>query len=298
MRQFSPRSRRQFCDAPGAIRRQTVTPLSLQFSPEYIDTLEKLKATDVISLRGRAVPLGEVADVAVRKMPEMVRNENGELTGYGFIDLNKVTPSDYVARAQRFLTEKLKLPAGCAIECTGTYEYAASAAARLRYIVPLTLGIVFGLLLLTFKSFTDALIIMLSVPFAFVGGVFLQWWLGYSMTTAVIIGYIALFAVAIQTGTIMIVFIRQALANRADEKTYMQAVIDGSVLRLGPKLMTVGAMVLSLFPIMFSSGAGMEIMKPIAAPTIGGMISWTIYALFLIPFLFAIGDDLRHVTRR
>lgn len=168
----------------------------------------------------------------------------------------------------------------------------------MRYIVPLTLVIIFGLLLLTFKSFTDALIIMLSLPFAFVGGVFLQSWLGYSMTTAVIIGYIALFAVAIQTGTIMVVFIRQALANRADEKTYMQAVIDGSVLRLRPKLMTAGAMVLSLFPIMFSSGAGMEITKPIAAPTIGGMISSTIYALFLIPFLFAIGDDLRHVTRR
>jgi copper/silver efflux system protein len=277
---------------------KTVTPLSLQYSPEYIDTLEKLKATDVISMDGRAVPLGEVADVEVRKMPEMVRNENGELTGYVFIDLNQVTPSDYVARAKRFLREKLKLPAGYAIEWTGTYEYAASAQARLRYIVPLTLVIIFALLLLTFKSFTDALIIMLSVPFAFVGGVFLQWWLGYSMTTAVIIGYIALFAVAIQTGIIMIVFIRQALANRAEGKPYMQSVIDGSVLRLRPKLMTVGAMVLSLFPIMFSSGAGMEIMKPIAAPTIGGMISSTIYVLFLIPCLFAIGEDLQRDKRK
>jgi Cu(I)/Ag(I) efflux system membrane protein CusA/SilA len=139
----------------------------------------------------------------------------------------------------------------------------------------------------------DSLLIMASVPFALVGGVFLQWALGYSMTTAVIIGYIALFAVAIQTGIIMIIFIRQALARKRPDETYMEAVLDGSVLRLRPKLMTVAATVLSLIPIMVSTGPGMEIMKPIATPTIGGMISSTIYVLFFIPCLFAIGEDIR-----
>ena len=270
-----------------------VTPLSVQYSPEYIDTMEKLKATPVVAADGRAVMLGAIADVAVRKLPEMVRNENGELTGYVFIDLAGVTASDYVTRARTHLSKNLTPPAGYSIEWTGTYQYADSAQARLRFIVPLTLVIIFFLLLLTFKSLADALLIMLSVPFAFVGAVFLQWWLGYSMTTAVIIGYIALFAVAIQTGIIMIVYIRQALANRGSGRTYMDAIIDGSVLRLRPKLMTVGAMILSLFPIMFSAGPGMEIMKPIATPTMGGMVSSTLYVLFLIPCLFAIKEDLR-----
>ena len=147
--------------------------------------------------------------------------------------------------------------------------------------------------MMAFHSVADSLLIMLSVPFALVGGVFLQYLLGYSMTTAVIIGYIALFAVAIQTGIIMIIFIRQALARKAPSETYMDAVLNGSVLRLRPKLMTVAATTLSLLPIMLSTGPGMEIMKPIATPTIGGMISSTIYVLFLIPCLFAIGEDIR-----
>ena len=121
----------------------------------------------------------------------------------------------------------------------------------------------------------------------------LQWWLGYSMTTAVVIGYISLLAVAIQTGIIMVVFIRQALANRTEEQSYMDAVIEGSVARLRPKLMTVATTVLGLLPIMLASGSGMDITKPIATPTFGGMISSTVYVLYLIPCLFVIGDDIR-----
>jgi Cu(I)/Ag(I) efflux system membrane protein CusA/SilA len=134
---------------------------------------------------------------------------------------------------------------------------------------------------------------MLSAPFALVGGVFLQRGLGYSMTTAVIIGYVSLFAVAIQTGIIMIEFIREALARRTGAQTYMEAVVEGSVSRLRPKLMTVATTVFGLLPIMFSTGSGMDITKPIATPTFGGMFSSTIYVLFLIPCLFAIGEDVR-----
>jgi len=133
----------------------------------------------------------------------------------------------------------------------------------------------------------------LSAPFALVGGVALQWFLGYSMTTAVIIGYIALLAIAIQTGIIMVEFIREALRNRTGRQTYLEAVVEGSVSRLRPKLMTVATTVLGLLPVMLASGAGMDITKPIAAPALGGMISSTVYVLFLIPCLFAIGHDLR-----
>ena len=157
----------------------------------------------------------------------------------------------------------------------------------------MTLAIMFILLMMAFNSVADSSLIMLSAPFALVGGVLLQAALGYSMTTAVIIGYVSLFAVAIQTGIIMIEFIREALANRTPEQSYMDAVVQGSVARLRPKLMTVATTVLGLLPIMFSSGSGMDITQPIATPTFGGMISSTIYVLFLIPCLFAIGEDIR-----
>lgn len=268
-------------------------PLSVQYAPEYTDTMQKVRVTPVVTQDGRSVPLNEVAEVAVRKLPEMIRNDNGELAGFVYVYLSKVTAPDYVAKAQSYLQKNLQLPSGYSVEWTGIYKYATEARARLIYVVPATLAIIFMLLLLAFRSFADSALIMLSVPFALIGGVFLQAWLGYSITTAVIIGYVALFAVAIQTGIIMIIFIRQALERRTDGQTYMDAVIEGSAARLRPKLMTVAATVLSLFPIMLSSGQGMELMKPIATPTIGGMASSTIYVLLLIPCLFAIGHDFR-----
>lgn len=157
---------------------------------------------------------------------------------------------------------------------------------------------IFALLVVAFRSLADSVMILLSVPFAFVGAVALQAVLGQAMTTAVVIGYIALFAVAIQTGIIMIIFIRQAIARRGADGSYMDAVVDGSVARLRPKLMTVACTALSLLPILFIDGPGMEIMKPIAAPTVGGMVSSAVYVLFLIPCLFAIGQDIGRYRSR
>jgi len=274
-------------------------PLSLQYSPEYLDTLEKVRTSPLVAQDGKTVTLGEVADVAVKKMPDMLRNDNGTLAGYVYVYLKgDVTATDYVAGAQAFLAENLELPTGYSIEWTGDYQNSLAAAKRLEIVIPTTLMVIFALLVLAFRSITDSLLIMLSVPFALTGGVFLQWALGYPMTTAVIVGYIALFAVAIQTGIVMIVFIRRALARRTENETYMDAVLDGSVLRLRPKLMTVAVTVLSLLPVMLSTGLGMEIMKPIATPTIGGMLTSTIYVLFLIPCLFAIGEDIRRANER
>jgi len=271
----------------------TVIPLSVQYSPEYIDTLDKIKNTPVVTGDGRSVPLGDVADVAVRKMPEMIRNDNGVLAGYIYVDLQNVTGPDYVDSAQALLTKSLTLPAGYSIEWTGLYEYATAARARMRLIVPLTLAIIFGLLVVAFRSVGESVLILLSVPFAMVGGVFLQWLLGYPMTTAVIVGYISLFAVAVQTGIIMVIFIRGALDHRREGQSYVDAVVEGSATRLRPKLMTVAAIVMSLLPVMFASGAGMEIMKPIAAPSIGGMVTSSLHVLFMTPCLFVIGEDIR-----
>jgi Cu(I)/Ag(I) efflux system membrane protein CusA/SilA len=279
-------------------RDKTRVPLAAQYSPEYIDTLEKVRNTPVVTADGRSVPLAGISDVSVRNMPEMIRNDNGDRAGYVYVDLDGVTPTDYVTGAREFLAESVALPAGYAIEWTGTYRYTEEARARLQYIVPLTLVIMFVLLMMAFHSVADSSLIMLSAPFALVGGVFLQWTMGYAMTTAVIIGYISLLAVAIQTGIIMVEFIREALRNRTESQTYLDAVIEGSVARLRPKLMTVATTVLGLLPIMLASGSGMDITQPIATPTLGGMISSTVYVLFLIPCLFAIGHDARGFWRK
>jgi len=272
---------------------QTLVPLAIQYSPEYIDTLDKVRSAPVITGDGRSVPLSDIADVAVREAPEMIRNDNGELAGYIYVYLSGVTGPEYVDRAQAYLASSLTMAPGYSIEWTGSYRYAEDARSALFVVVPITLVIMFVLLMMTFGSFADSSLIMLSAPFALVGGVFLQWQQGFSMTTAVIIGYVSLFAVAIQTGIIMIEFIREALARRSGTQSYMDAVLEGSVARLRPKLMTVATTVLGLLPIMLSTGSGMDITRPIAAPTFGGMISSTVYVLFLIPCLFAIGEDIR-----
>ena len=272
----------------------TTIPLDMQYSPEYIDTLEKIRNAPVVTSDGRSVPLGEIGEVSVRKLPEMIRNDNGDLAGYVYVDLlPNITAPDYVEKARDYLAKNVTLPTGYSMEWTGLYEYTTSARARQRIVVPLTLLIIFGLLVIAFRSVGESFVIMLSVPFAMVGGVFLQWMLGYTMTTAVIVGYISLFAVAVQTGIIMIIFIHQALAQRKDGQSFIDAVVEGSASRLRPKLMTVAAIVLSLLPILFSSGSGMEILKPIAAPSIGGMVSSSLHVLFMTPCLVVIGDDLR-----
>ena len=277
----------------------TTIPLGLQYSAEYLDTIEKVRSTPVVTGDGRAIPLSEVADVSVRKMPEMIRNDNGNLAGYVYIDIqNTTTASDYVAGARDVLARNVTLPPGYAIEWTGLYQYTEAARARMLVVVPVTLVIIFVLLVVAFRSVSESFLILMSVPFALAGGVFLQWLLGYSMTTAVIIGYISVFAVAVQTGIIMVVFIRQALDSRPEGQSYIDAVVEGSAARLRPKLMTVATIILSLSLIPLSSGPGMEIMKPIAAPSIGGMVTSTLHVLFMTPCLFVIAEDVRIYWRR
>jgi len=278
---------------------KTQVPLSLQYSPEYIDTLEKIRHSPVITANGESIPLNAIADVNVKKMPEMIRNDNGLLAAYIYINPGDMTATDYVHSAKKYLAQKLSLPTGYSVQWTGTHRYADEAQARLLWIVPLTLLIMFALLLLAFKSLSLSLMVLLSTPFALIGGVILQWLQGDAMTTAVVIGYIAVLAVAIQTGIIMVEFIRESLLRKPHHQTYIDTVIEGSVARLRPKLMTVATTVFGLIPIILATGSGMDVTRPIAIPSVGGMISSTIYVLFLIPCLFVIGDDLRrHLNKR
>jgi Cu(I)/Ag(I) efflux system membrane protein CusA/SilA len=272
--------------------------VTVQYPPEYIDTLEKVRGAPVVTADARLVPLHSAAEVAVRRAPEMIRNDNGKLAGYVYIYLRGQTPADYVAQARPLLASALDLPAGYELEWTGTGRYAEQARARLNVVVPLTVMIIFALLWLAFGSIADTALVMLSIPVALVGGIYLQGWLGLPLTTAVIIGYVALFAVAIQTGIVMVVFIRQALAARDRSRSFTEAVIEGSVLRLRPKLMTVVATFLALLPVMLSKEQGMELMRPIATPTFGGMVTSVFFVLFLIPCLFVIADDIRHWRQR
>ncbi|VAX01884.1 Cobalt-zinc-cadmium resistance protein CzcA; Cation efflux system protein CusA [hydrothermal vent metagenome] len=273
----------------------TRVPLSLQYSPEYIDTLEKIKNLSVVSSyhRNNTVALSTIADIKIKKMPEMIRNDNGLLSAYIYITTNGISATDYVPTAKRYLQERLSLPQGYFLEWTGTHQYTEQVQARLLWIVPITLIIMFSLLLMTFKSISISVMVLLSAPFALIGGVLLQWAQAYAMTTAVIIGYIAVLAVAIQTGIIMIEFIRDALTKRTTQQSFIDAVTVGSIARLRPKLMTVATTVLGLLPIIMITGTGMDVTRPIAAPSVGGMISSTIYVLFLIPCLFVIGDDFQ-----
>jgi Cu(I)/Ag(I) efflux system membrane protein CusA/SilA len=275
----------------------TVVPLAVQYSAEYLDTVDKVRNTPVVGPAG-PVALGDLANVSVRKLPEMIRNDNGTLSGYIYVDIQGITATDYVSRAQAALAKAVPLPTGYSLEWTGLYEYTSAASSRLRVIIPLTLAIIFALLVAAFHSVSEAFLVAMSVPFAMAGGVFLQWALGYPMTTAVIIGYISVFAVAVQTGIIMVIFIREALAAKPPEQSLVDAVIAGSTARLRPKLMTVATIILSLSLIPLSSGPGMEIMKPIAAPSIGGMVTSTLHVLFMTPCLFVIADDVRRWWHR
>ncbi len=270
-------------------------PLNAQYAIDYIDTLDKISNLLIVTGGGKATPLSSVATVQVKKLPEMIRDEDGLLTGYIYIDIAGMEASTYVERARTFLDEKLTLPDGYQLEWSGQFRYEIAARKKLYIIAPVTLLIIFALLIYTFRSVVDAIVIILSIPYAFVGGIWLQWALGYPMTIAVWIGYIAVFAVATQTGIIMVIFLRQALEKRDRQNEPKEngdietAILDGSALRLRPKLMTVCTTLFSLLPMMLSSGSGMEIMKPIATPTVGGMITSTIYVLFIIPCLFAAG---------
>jgi Cu(I)/Ag(I) efflux system membrane protein CusA/SilA len=247
---------------------------------------------------GGAVPLGEVASVMPARGPTSIRTENGQLATYIYVDIRDRDLGGYVADAQRAVQASIQFPPGYYVVWSGQYEYLERATARLKIVVPVTLLIIFLLLYLNFRSVTETMIVMLSLPFALVGGLWLMWWLGFNLSVAVAVGFIALAGVAAETGVVMLIYLNQALTGTRARCTHAgramtpddldAAIMEGAVERVRPKMMTVVAIMAGLLPIMWSTGTGSEIMQRIAVPMIGGMISSTLLTLIVIPAIFGL----------
>jgi copper/silver efflux system protein len=269
-------------------------PVNVRYAREFRENLPALQRVLVKTPTGASIPLGQLADVTLTTGPAMVRDEDGQLAGYVYVDTVTRDIGGYVNSAKAALARDLRLPIGYTLQWTGQYEFQVRARERLKILVPLVFFIIFMLLYMTFHSASEATIVMLSVVYAMTGGVILQWLLGYNFSVAVWVGYIALYGVAVQTGVVMVVYLHEALdkqlarGGELTQRDVLEATIAGSVLRLRPKLMTVTVVMASLVPIMWSTGVGSDIMKPIAAPIIGGMITSTIHVLIITPVIFYI----------
>jgi Cu(I)/Ag(I) efflux system membrane protein CusA/SilA len=267
-------------------------PRDLRSNPQAIGT-----DVQVPMASGGSIPLGEVASVKLTRGATSIRTENGQLAVYIFVDIRDRDLGGYVADAQQVVAKEVKFPPGYYVTWSGQFEYLERAEARLRIVVPVTLLIIFLLLYLNFRALTETLIVMLSLPFAVVGGIWLMWWLGFNMSVAVAVGFIALAGVAAETGVVMLIYLdhamREVQAKRAAEGAQFtradlyDAIMLGAVDRVRPKMMTVVAIMAGLLPILWSTGAGSEVMQRIAVPMIGGMVSSTVLTLVVIPAIYA-----------
>ena len=247
---------------------------------------------------GASVPLGEVAKIKLTQGPASIRTENAQLAAYIFVDARDRDLASYVTDARKAVAGSVKFPAGYYAVWSGQFEYYERAKQRLAIVIPLTLVIIMLLLYLNFRRITETLIVMLSLPFALVGGLWLMWWLGFNLSVAVAIGFIALAGVAAETGVIMLIYLDHALEDRrklaAIEKRDLTrddihaAIMDGAVERVRPKMMTVVAIMAGLLPILWSHGTGSEVMQRIAVPMVGGMISSALLTLIVIPAIYAV----------
>ncbi len=264
-------------------------PISVRYPRELRDSIEKLRNLPIVTERGAQITLGTLAKLAVVDGPPMLKSENARLSGWVYVDLRGRDLQSVVDDAQRAVREQVELPAGYSVAWSGQFEYLERAKKRLALVIPFTLVIIFVLLYLTFRRIGEALLIMATVPFALCGGLWLMWLLGYNMSVASAIGFIALAGVAAEFGVIMLLYLRQALDQRIaagatpDLQLVMAAITEGAVLRVRPKAMTVAVIVAGLLPIMWSSGTGAEVMQRIAAPMIGGMITAPLLSMLVIP---------------
>jgi Cu(I)/Ag(I) efflux system membrane protein CusA/SilA len=268
-------------------------PRALRSNPQTIST-----DVQVPLASGGSVPLGQVASVKLTRGATSIRTENGQLAVYIYVDITGRDLGGYVAEAQQAVAQKVKFPPGYYVSWSGQFEYLQRAEARLKIVVPVTLLIIFLLLYLNFRKLADTLIVMLSLPFSLVGGIWLMWWLGFNMSVAVAVGFIALAGVAAETGVVMLIYLEQAMAELKAERAatggpftradLYDAIMLGAVDRVRPKMMTVVAIMAGLVPILWSTGTGSEVMQRIAVPMIGGMISSTVLTLVVIPAIFAV----------
>ncbi len=272
-------------------------PVNLRYPREYRDHVNKLQRLMVPTPSGAQVPVGQLADIVVRKGPAMVKSENARKTNWIFVYLDTSDVGGYVERARAAVSEEVKLPPGYSIIWSGQYEYMEAARKRLNVVIPATIIVIFLLLYLHFRNMTESLIVMLSLPFALIGGIWLMSVLGYQTSVAVYVGFIALAGLAAETGVVMLVYLdgayrRYKLEGRMLYRSDLEnSVIEGAVMRVRPKLMTVSTTLIGLLPIMLGAGTGAEVMKRIAAPMVGGLISSAFLTLIVIPAVYALIKD-------
>ncbi len=268
--------------------------VNVRYPRELRDDVDQLREVIIPAAEGRQIPLGQLATVRVVQGPMAVKTENAFPVTTVFIDIADRDVGSYVRDAQRAVAQQLTLPPGYTLLWSGQYEFMQRVAQKLRIVVPVTLGIIFLLLYLNFRGVTESLIVMLSVPFALVGGVWYLWLAGYNTSVAVWVGFIALAGVAAETGVVMLIYLDEAFHRRSLENRMSNgddvaaAVREGAVDRLRPKVMTVLAITLGLAPILWSHGTGADVMKRIAAPMVGGMVTSTVLTLVVIPAIYLI----------
>jgi Cu(I)/Ag(I) efflux system membrane protein CusA/SilA len=267
-------------------------PINVRYQRDFRSDIDGLRRVLVAAPGGAQVPIGQLAKISFSHGPAMIRDEDGQLTGYVYIDLNTKDYGGFVKSATDLLNQKLKLPAGYTYQWSGEYEFELRARERLKIILPVVFFAIFLLLYLIFHSVSESLVLIFPTLYAMTGGLLLQWILGYNFSVAVWVGYIALFGIAVETGVVMVVYLHEALDKRLataaalTKEDIEEAAIEGAVRRLRPKLMTVTAVLASLAPILWETGIGSDVMKPIAAPIVGGMITSTIHVLILVPVFF------------
>ena len=269
-------------------------PINVRYNRDFRSDVQQLRNVVLATPTGAQIPVSEVAKIYFSRGPAMIRDEEGLLTGYVYLDLATKDYGGFVAKADRLLHQKLKLSPGYTYKWSGEYEFEVRAKERLKIILPVVFFVIFVLLYLIFRSATEAAVLIFPTFYAMTGGLLLQYFLGYNFSVAVWVGYIALFGIAVETGVVMVVYLHESLDKRLASGLPLRhqdieaATIEGAVQRLRPKLMTVTAVLASLIPILWESGIGSDVMKPIAAPIVGGMITSTVHVLILVPVFFAL----------
>jgi Cu(I)/Ag(I) efflux system membrane protein CusA/SilA len=266
-------------------------PINLRYPRELRDSVPKLRALPIVAPNGQRLVLSDVADLRITDGPPMLRSENARLVGFVYVDIRGRDLRGAVLDMQRAVSEQVVLPAGYSVSWSGQFEFLERASAKLKLVVPFTLLIIFVLLYLTFRRFDEALLIMATLPFALVGGIWFLWLLGHNLSVASMVGFIALAGVSAEFGVIMLLYLKQAWQARLDrgqdtDVDLLDAIREGAVLRVRPKAMTVAVIVGGLLPLFWGAGTGSEVMQRIAAPMVGGMISAPLLSMFVVPVVY------------
>jgi len=264
-------------------------PVRLRMAPRFRESLARIAQIPVDTKRG-LVPLGDVAEIVIHDGPAMIKSENARLNGWTYIDISGTDVGTWLTEARARVASEVEIPAGYSLTWSGQHEYLERVTQRLTVIVPLTLGLILVLLYINFRNLTEALMVMLVLPLALVGGIWLLWLLDYHLSVAVAVGFIAVAGVAAEFGVVMLVYLDTAVRNARPQgrKALNAAIVEGALQRLRPKAMTATVIIAGLLPILLGGGTGSEVMKRIAAPMVGGMITAPLVSMVLLPVLYSL----------